>query len=117
MKLPPELVGTMGQIMMVQTCSYKSGLDRGVTGSPKIIFNSETRTVTFPYGCGVITYGKDAGNAYGALKIAARWPKLGVARAAVAMAWKAYQHPEQYDDSRALVGAGVSALRSHLKMR
>jgi len=60
MKVPPPLVGIMGKILVAQVCSYKSGLNRNSTGTPKIMYNASARTVTFPNGCGVINYGKDA---------------------------------------------------------
>ena len=58
--VPPQLVGIMGKIMVAQVCSYKSGFDRNSTSKPKITYNANARLITFPNGCGTITYGKDA---------------------------------------------------------
>lgn len=58
----------------------------------------------------------ETGNTYGALKISAGWPKLGDVRAEVETAWRAYQHPDLFDDPGAVVRAGLAALKSYLKV-
>ena len=55
-------------------------------------------------------------NKYGALKIASAWPKLGGIREAVETAWKAYQHPEGFENANELVEAGIEALAVYLKI-
>ena len=61
-----------------------------------------------------------AGDTRDALRIAAKFPRLGDDKAAITRAWNAHLRPDFYRqmgrDPEALVSAGVAALKSHYRL-
>lgn len=61
-----------------------------------------------------------AGNWTEALRLAARFPRLGEERTAILRAWNAYQRPDFYrqlrQDPEAVVAAGIAALRAKYRL-
>jgi len=61
-----------------------------------------------------------AGDQMGALRIAAKFPRLGDEATAITRAWAAYSNPEFYrqigQDPDALIAVGVDALRDKYRL-